>query len=338
MISIAISGFGRIGRNFLRALLADPAAMQKLRVVAINLGPLDAKLAAHLFKYDTLLGTYPGEVGIEEDSLHIDHQVISLIAQTDPKKCRWHEYGVDWVIESSGKATHRPDAVGHLEAGAGHVLISAPASDEDVAIILGVNEEQFDRSKHKIISIGSCTSNAIIPLIKVLDDAFSIQSGFMTTTHSYTNSQVLLDGQAKDMRLSRAAALNIIPTTTGAAKMIYKIIPSLQGKIETISIRVPVAKVSLIDFTVELAHAVSIQQLHTAFEKEMAGRMKKIVALTMEECVSSDFAGNNYSVIIDGKLTSAHNRLAKIFGWYDNEWAYSVRLKDFLLYATTGSY
>lgn len=344
-MKIAINGFGRIGRNFLRAILQDPQAAEKLEVVAINTGPANKKnsvesemnAVAHMFKYDTLMGTYPGSVKIEQDAyLGVGNYRIKLIAQADPAAIDWGALGVDWVVESSGHFTHAQDARKHIAAGAKHVLITAPAKGEDIAIIPGVNQELFDSKKHSIVSLGSCTTNALVPTLKVLHDAFGIVSGFMTTTHAYTNTQVLLDVNTDDLRRSRAAALNIIPTTTGASDMVGKIIPELDGVVLSTSIRVPVAKVSLIDLSLITQKPCSVESIHAAFESAAQGPMRGILALTHDPLVSSDFSGDNHSVTIDGLMTAVNSKngnFAKVFGWYDNEWGYSVRLKDFLMIA-----
>jgi glyceraldehyde 3-phosphate dehydrogenase len=335
MIRVAINGFGRIGRNFLRAVLQDASTRELYTVVAINIGPSDPEMVAHLFMYDTLMGTYPGSVAYKNNQLIIDdYPPIDIIAVTDPSLCNWADRAVDWVIESSGKYTHRTDALKHCDAGAVHVLISAPAQQEDIAIIPGINEDQFDAKKHKIVSLGSCTTNAFLPLVYILHNAFTINKGHMTTIHAYTNSQVLLDVEGEDARRSRAAALNIIPTTTGVMRMIEKMIPGLQDKIKAVAIRVPVAKVSLIDFTFEAGKTVSVDAMHEVIYAAMQKNMHGIIDITMKPLVSSDFGGSPYSVVVDGLLTSAQGTMGTLFGWYDNEWGYSMRLKDFLIYVS----
>lgn len=332
-MNIAINGFGRIGRNFLRAVLLDPNAARILKVAAINIGPARLDMVAHMFKYDTLMGTYPGQVILEGDELIIDELHIKIIAQRDPLLIDWKLYNIDWVVESSGFFTKRDQANKHIQAGAGAVLITAPAQGEDIAIVPGVNMQFFDRAKHKIVSLGSCTTNAFITLLKALNDAFEITDGLMTTVHAYTNTQVLLDVESEDLRRSRAAALNIIPTTTGVSKLVGTLIPSLAGKIQAVAIRVPVAKVSLIDFSFTAKKPLSVAAIHDACVAVAQTDMAGIVDLTFEPLVSSDFSGSNYSVVVDGQLTAVQGNMGKIFGWYDNEWGYSVRLKDFLLYA-----
>ncbi len=330
-MNIAINGFGRIGRNFLRALLADKKALQKIKVVAINIGPQNIDNVAHMFKYDTLMGTYSGSVVIQNNKLVIDDYKIDLISEVDPKKIHWKQYNIEWVVESSGFFTTKEKAQLHLDSGAQSVLISAPAKQEDITIIPGVNHKLFDKGKHKIVSLGSCTTNAFLPLLTIINNRFGIKSGFMTTIHSYTNTQVLIDTDHKDLRRSRAAALNIIPTTTGAAKMVEKVIPELTGKIGATSVRVPVAKVSLIDAALVLQNDVTKKQIEEALQLAAKNEMKNIVQLCYDELVSSDFSCNDHSVIVDMPFLDVRGSTVKIFGWYDNEWGYSVRLKDFLI-------
>lgn len=326
---IAINGFGRIGRTFLRCILKD--ASKKIDFVAINIGKSEPEYTAHMFKYDTLMGTFSGDVSMEDDELIIGNHRIKIVAELDPEKLPWKEYEIDWVVDCSGKFTDRQGAQKHITAGARRVLISAPAQDEDIAIIPGVNEQLFDAEKHRIVSLGSCTTNAFMTTVKVLDDAFSIERGFMTTTHAYTNSQVLLDVGAKDLRFSRAAALNIIPASSGASEMLGKIFPHLDKKITVNAMRVPVGKVSLIDFVFEAKKNLSVKSIHEACIQASENKMKNILSITMEPLVSSDFSGNDNSVIIDGLLTQVNGNMGQVFGWYDNEWGYSMRMKDFLI-------
>src|SRR5436190_7394335 len=329
---IAINGFGRIGRTFLRCMFAKNNK-QDISVVAINVGCSKIEATAHMFKYDTLMGTFNQSVYMEGNELIVEEQRIHIIAELDPEKLPWNDLSIDWVVDCSGCFTHREGAEKHLKVGARHVLISAPAKNEDIAIVPGVNEELFNAKQHKIVSLGSCTTNAFLPTLKVINDAFGIKHGCMTTTHAYTNSQVLLDVEAKNLRFSRAAALNIIPASTGASSMVEKIILELKDKVSAKAIRVPVGKVSLLDLVFDAKKELSIESIHEAFEQASKKRMKNIVALTMEPLVSSDFSGDNHSVIIDGLLTHANGTLGQVFGWYDNEWAYSMRMKDFLIYA-----
>lgn len=333
MLRIAINGFGRIGRNFLRCIMQDANALQKLRVVVINIGPAKRDYVAHMFKYDSLMGTYQGNVMLEGDELIIDGHRIKIIAESDPAAIAWNTFNIDWVVECTGKFTKREGAQKHITAGAHNVLISSPAHDEDVTIIPGVNDGAFDPKKHHIVSLGSCTTNALAPMLKVLNDTFGIEHGFMTTIHAYTNSQVLLDVETKDLRRSRAAALNIIPTTTGAMKVVTKILPELAGKLDGSALRVPVAKVSLIDFTFTSTNPLSTLSINEAFAKAAnRGALQNILAITQVPLVSCDFSGDAHSVVIDGLLTAVNGeRMGKVFGWYDNEWGYSMRLKDFLI-------
>lgn len=330
---IAVNGFGRIGRNFVRGLLQDEQARKKITLAVINIGPGDREAIPYIFKYDTLMGTFPGAVSLEaHHTLHIDGITIPLIAESSPEKINWKQYDIDWVVDCSGHFTHRQDAEKHLAAGARAVLISAPAHEEDITIIPGVNDAAYNAAKHKIVSLGSCTTNALLPIAKCLHDAFTITQGFMTTVHAYTNSQVLLDvSVGGDVRRSRAAALNIIPTSTGAMKVLGKVMPDLEGKVQGFALRVPVGKVSILDLVVHTEKKMTVESIHQAIRAAGRGAMKGIMDLSMEPLVSSDYSGNNYSVIIDGLLTEADGSMAKVIGWYDNEWGYSERLKDFLL-------
>lgn len=331
MIRIAINGFGRIGRNFLRALAQDKQASERVRVVAVNVGPADPEKIVHMFKYDTMMGTFRGHVEMKGNMLYVNDQVMEVIAERDPEKAPWARLNIDWVAECSGFFTKRDGATKHLNAGAQNVLISAPAKGEDVSIVLGVNDEAYDKNKHKIVSLGSCTTNAIVPVLKVLHDAFGIESGFMTTVHAYTNTQVLLDLECDDVRRGRAAALNIIPTSTGATDVLARIIPELDGKIGGMSLRVPIAKVSLIDLAFVAHKELSMQSLRGAFTSAaVSAKMHGILGVTDEPLVSSDFSGDAHSVVVDLPLLDVRGRVGKVFGWYDNEWGYSERLKDFL--------
>ncbi|HEX2977825.1 MAG TPA: glyceraldehyde 3-phosphate dehydrogenase NAD-binding domain-containing protein [Candidatus Babeliales bacterium] len=331
MKRIAINGFGRIGKTFLRVIMADAAAKKDLEVVAINIGPAKTDLIGHLFQYDTLMGKFPGTVEQRGNELIIDGKKIALIAEKDPANLNWAALKIDWVVECSGKFTHREDAEKHLKAGAKKVLISAPATDEDVSIIPGVNDAMYDAKKHNIVSLGSCTTNAVFPLLKVLHDQCGLEQAMMMTTHAYTNTQVLLDVEAKDPRTSRAAALNIIPTSTGAAKMVPKVMPALAGKVEMSSVRVPVGKVSLIELTFLSTKKLSAEIINTAFIDASKQSMRGIIEVESKPLVSSDFSGNSSSVILDAPLTRSLGTLSSVFGWYDNEWGYSCRLKDFLM-------
>lgn len=334
MITIAINGFGRIGRNFLRIVMQNKTAQQQLKVSVINIGPADPETIAHMFKYDSLLGTFAGSVSMQRNKLIINGTSISIIAELDPSKIDWTVYNIDWVVESSGRFTTRQKAQLHLDAGAAHVLITAPAKEEDIAIIPGVNEKKFNPKTDRIVSLGSCTTNAFIPTLKIVHDAFGIESGFMTTVHAYTNSQVLLDVNDSDLRRSRAAALNIIPTSTGASTMLDKVLPELKGKIDAVAIRIPIAKVSLIELTFIAKKPISPELINNQFLKAAESTMKGIMSVSMEPLVSSDYSCSPFSVVIDGLLTKTVDSLGQVFGWYDNEWGYSVRLMDFLLYVS----
>lgn len=330
-MNIVINGFGRIGRTFLRTIMADEAAKKKLNVVAINIGPARIEHVAHLFKYDSVMGAYPGEVELIGNVLNVDGNAIKLLAELDAQKLPWKQLNVDWVVECTGKFTKRELASQHLTAGARAVLISAPATDEDVSIVPGVNDAVFDKNNHKIVSLGSCTTNALVTMLKVVHDAFAIERAFMTTVHAYTPSQMLLDNDEKDLRRARAAAINIIPTSTGAQKVVGKVMPELDGLVQAMALRVPVPKVSLIDLVVHTKKAVTRDAINQAYERAARERMRGILAITYEPLVSSDFSGNPHSSIVDGLLTAVHGEhAAKIFGWYDNEWGYSCRLRDFL--------
>jgi glyceraldehyde 3-phosphate dehydrogenase len=330
-MNIAINGFGRIGKNFLRALLQDAQAQSKIHVVAINLGPTSVEHVALLFKYDSVLGTYQDTVEVVEGYLCVGVYRIKLLNCMEPADAHWTQYHIDWVVDCSGRFTTAARARLHLDAGARYVLISAPATGEDVAIIPGVNDRVFDAKKHHIISLGSCTTNALLPMLKVLKKSCGLQEGFMTTVHAYTNSQPLVDDDRHDIRQARAAGINIIPTSTGASKMVGKIIPELEGKIKASSLRVPVAKVSYIDVTFTSNLVLSVDLIITACRQAADGDLRGILDITMDPLVSSDFYGNNNSVVIDGLSVNVIGSMGKICGWYDNEWAYSVRLKDFLL-------
>jgi glyceraldehyde 3-phosphate dehydrogenase len=335
MISVAINGFGRIGRNFLRTLMADPEAQKKISVVAINIGP-SSKIenAAFLFKHDTLMGPFSGSVELHGQNLVINGKSIALIAQKDVATLPWKALHIDWVVECTGHFTHRADAQKHIDAGAKRVLISAPAQDEDCAIIPGVNEQDYNPAKDYVVSLGSCTTNAIVPIIHVLQQSLMINAACLTTVHAYTNTQVLLDVEGEDLRRSRAAALNIIPTSTGADSMITKIFPALKGKVTTTALRVPVAKVSFIDFTVSTDRHYSVAEVNDFFYKASRTKeLENIVGFVTDPLVSSDFSQSNHSIDIDSLLTATTGPLLKVCGWYDNEWAYSERLKDFLVYA-----
>jgi len=329
MAKIGINGFGRIGRLVLRAAIEKN--FQELEFVALN-DITDAKTNAHLFKYDSNYGIYPGEVKAKEKSIEIDGREYEVLCEKDPKNLPWKKLGVDIVVESTGLFTEAEKASSHLVAGAKKVLITAPAKGEDVTIVLGVNEKMYNPEKHKIISNASCTTNCLAPMAKVLDDNFGIKRGLMTTIHSYTNDQRILDLPHKDLRRARAASLSMIPTTTGAAKAIGKVIPKLNGKMHGLAIRVPTPTVSLVDLVVELEKQVDEKTVNDAFKKASESKLKDILQYCEEPLVSKDFVKNPHSCIFDAPSTYIIESMVKVMGWYDNEWAYSCRVVDLLKY------
>ncbi|MCK4863122.1 MAG: type I glyceraldehyde-3-phosphate dehydrogenase [Dehalococcoidales bacterium] len=327
---IGINGFGRIGRLTLRAM--KQYHKDDLEVVAVN-DLADTKTNAHLLKWDSIFGRYPGDVSAKEKAIVADGQEIKVIQERDPAAIPWKDYGVDIVIESTGLFTDATKAVAHRQGGARKVIISAPAKNEDITVVLGVNEKAYDPAKHNVISNASCTTNGIAPPVKVLNDSFGISKGLMTTIHSYTNDQVVLDTIHTDPRRARAAALNMIPTTTGAAKAVTQVIPALQGKIHGLAFRVPTPTVSVIDFVCDLEKEVTVEQVNQVLKAAAAGPLKDILEYCEEELVSMDFKGNPHSSIIDGPSTMViGGNMVKILAWYDNEWAYSCRLGDLAVY------
>ncbi len=329
MITVALNGLGRIGKNILRILM-DPAVRKKVCVRAINIGPENIDLVAYGIMYDSLMGTYHGhKVSVKGNVLTLDGQKITLYAQTDLSQLSWK--GIDWVIDASGKFTKKIDAQKHISRGAGGVIITAPSPDADQIIIMGVNDQDYRKKKNQVVSLGSCTTNAVTPLLALLDDLVGIEQAAMTTVHAYTNNQALLDVEKGDARRSRAAALNIIPTTTGAMDVVEKVLPHLEGRLTGCSLRVPVAKVSLVDLGCVVKKSLTVKKFHVAAEKAMAGKMKGIMGMTELPLVSSDFFGDSHSVVIDASMTSVQDNLIKVFGWYDNEWGYSCRIRDFLM-------
>jgi len=327
-IRVGINGFGRIGRNILRVALHD----KELDFVAVN-DITDAKTLAYLLKYDSILGNLTEDVRVEGDSILVAGRKIKVLAVKDPASLPWKDLGVEYVIESTGLFTDAEKAKAHLTAGAKKVIISAPAKGEDLTIVMGVNEGKYDPKKHTVVSNASCTTNCLAPVAKVLQDTFGIVKGQMTTVHSYTNDQKILDLPHKDLRRARAAAVSMIPTSTGAAKAIYLAIPELKGKLDGVAIRVPTPNVSLVDLTVELAKPATAEEVNGAFKKAAAGPMKNILAVSEEELVSVDFRGNPHSSIVDAALTKVvDGNLLKVFSWYDNEWGFSNRVKDLLHY------
>jgi glyceraldehyde 3-phosphate dehydrogenase len=329
-IRIAINGFGRIGRNVLRA--AKQAGAQDLDFVAVN-DLTDNKTLAHLLKYDSVHGRYPGTVEASGDGLLVDGDKIRVTSEKDPAKLPWKELEVDIVIESTGIFSDGPKAAKHLEAGARKVIISAPAKQEDITVVLGVNHEKYDPDKHNIISNASCTTNCLAPVVKVVMDRFGFRRGLMTTVHAYTNDQSVLDLPHKDLRRARAAALSMIPTTTGAAKATGLVIPEVLGKIDGMSIRVPTPDVSVVDLVAETEKEVTAKDLNAAFKEAADGPMKGILAYTDEPLVSVDFTGDPHSAIVDGLSTNVTSgRMIKVLAWYDNEWGYSSRVVDLARY------
>ncbi|MEI6587475.1 MAG: type I glyceraldehyde-3-phosphate dehydrogenase [Candidatus Moraniibacteriota bacterium] len=328
MTKIAINGFGRIGRPSLKIAFEK----EDLEVVAIN-DLTDLKTAAHLFKYDSSYGRYAHEVNVDEENseLIIDGTRIKFFSEKDPEKLPWKELGIDIVLECTGVFENREKAGKHLEAGAKKVILSAPPKDDIPIFLLGVNENEYDPSE-AIISNGSCTTNCLAPIIKILDDNFGLEKGFMTTTHSYTNDQRILDLPHKDLRRARAAALSIIPTTTGAAKTVGKVMKHLEGKLDGISLRVPTPVVSIVDFICNLKKDVTVDELNNAFRDAAQNDMKGILSVTDEGLVSMDFKGDAHSAIVDLPLTMANGNLVKVVGWYDNEWGYSNRLVEMAAY------
>lgn len=330
-LRIAINGFGRIGRTILRCILADGAAQSKIEVVAINTGPHKPANLDILFSHDSVMGIFPGRVTVTDEALIINGTPITLISLDEPEKINWKQYNIDWVIDASGFFTDGKKAHKHCLAGAKKVLITAPATNEDVCIVPGVNDDKYSAEKHNIVSLGSCTTNCFAPVVKVLHETFGINEGLMTTVHAYTNDQVLLDIEHHDPRRARAAAINIIPTKTGADKVIAKIFPDLEGKIRGSALRVPVPVVSMLDFTFTSSKKIDANLINNAFEQAANSSLKGILEYTTLPLVSSDFIGNPASCILDSQLTQCVGQVGKIFAWYDNEYGYSCRVKDFLL-------
>ncbi|MER8105096.1 type I glyceraldehyde-3-phosphate dehydrogenase [Kitasatospora sp. NPDC059811] len=322
-IRVGINGFGRIGRNFFRAVKAQGADIE---IVGVN-DLTDTKTLAHLLKYDTTLGTFPGEVSHTEDSITVDGKTFQVSAERDPANLPWAALGADIVVESTGIFTKAEAAKKHLAAGAKKVIISAPASDEDVTIVLGVNEDKYDAANHSIISNASCTTNCVAPMAKVLHENFGIVKGLMTTVHAFTNDQVTLDFPHKDLRRARAASQNIIPTSTGAAKATALVLPELKGKLDGTSLRVPVPTGSITDLVVTLEREVTKDEVNAAFQKaSQEGPLKGILTYTEDPIVSSDIVNDPASCIFDSQLTMVQGNQVKVLGWYDNEWGYSNRL------------
>lgn len=329
-VKVAINGFGRIGRNTLKAFLEKKS--ENIKIVAIN-DLTDPSTLAHLFKYDSVYGRFQGEVETGEREIRINGEEIQILSEKDPAKLPWKEMGIDIVIESTGIFRDREKAQKHLEAGARKVIISAPAKGEDITIVLGVNENEYIPEKHHIISNASCTTNCLAPVAKVLDEKFGIVRGLMTTVHSYTNDQRILDLPHKDIRRSRAASLSIIPTTTGAAKAVSLVLPQLKGKLNGMAFRVPTPTVSVVDLVAELKKEVTVEEVNGAFKEAAQGRLKGIMDYTDEELVSMDYRGDAHSAIVDGSSTMViEGNMVKVIAWYDNEWGYSHRVADLVEY------
>lgn len=329
MKKVGINGFGRIGRHVFKALLNNYG--DSIEIVGIN-DLTDPATLAHLLKYDALYGRFNGTVEVVENGIIVNGKEIRIFAERDPKNIPWGEMGVDIVIESTGLFTSAEKAKAHIEAGAKKVLISAPAKNEDITIVLGVNEKDYDNSKHNIISNASCTTNCLAPFAKILDREFGIVSGLMTTIHSYTNDQKILDAPHKDLRRARAAAESMIPTTTGAAKAVALVLPQLKGKLNGMAVRVPTPTVSITDLVCEVSKETTKEEINEAFKKAAEGELKGILGYSDEPLVSIDYRGDERSSIIDGLSTMVSGKLVKIVSWYDNEWGYSNRLADLTKY------
>ena len=327
-IRVGINGFGRIGRNFFRAVQASHAPIE---IVAVNdLGSL--KTMAHLLKYDSVLGVVPNDIQAADDGIMIDGKLLKVLQHRDPKDLPWKALGVDVVIESTGFFTDRDKAAAHLDAGAPLVIVSAPSTGADATFVFGINHQEFDRSKHKVISNASCTTNCFVPMVKVLDDAFGIDQGLMTTIHAYTGDQQLVDGPHSDLRRARGAAINIIPTGTGAARATSLVLESMKGKLDGTSLRVPVPTGSVTDFVAVLKKAATKDEINAAFKKAADGPLKGVLEYTTAPIVSSDVVTNPHSCVFDSDLTMSMGTLVKVLGWYDNEWGYSNRLVDLTLH------
>ena len=324
MTRVAINGFGRIGRNFLRAYLERRPSYE---VVAVNdIG--DVKTMAHLLEFDSILGRLPEEVEVGPDTITVGELELRALSIPEPANLPWRELGIDVVVESTGRFEKRDQAQAHLDAGAGRVVISAVANDADVTLVLGVNDDAYDAERHRIVSNASCTTNCVTPLAKVLQDAFTIERGFMTTVHAYTPSQPVLDSPHKDLRRARAAAINLIPTTTGATRALGTVLPELAGKIDAIAIRAPIPVGSIVDLVVDLGRPADRDEVNDAFRSAADGSLSGILRYADEPLVSTDIVRSPYSCVFDSELTMAQDSLVKVFGWYDNEWGYSCRLVE----------
>ena len=323
-IRVGINGFGRIGRNFYRAVKQSGADIE---IVAVNdLGAI--KTMAHLLKYDSVLGVLPNKIEATDESISIDSKILKVLSKRDPKDLGWGSLGVDVVIESTGFFTDRDKAAAHLEAGAKCVVVSAPATNADATFVYGVNHKDFDPKKHQVVSNASCTTNCFVPLVKVLDDAFGVENGLMTTIHAYTGDQSIVDGPHSDLRRARAAAINIIPTSTGAARATSLVMQSMKGKLDGTSLRVPVPTGSITDFVANLKKPATVDEINAAFKAAADGSLKGILEYCSDPIVSSDVVTNPHSCVFDKDLTMSMGSLVKVLGWYDNEWGYSNRLVD----------
>jgi glyceraldehyde 3-phosphate dehydrogenase len=326
-VKVGINGFGRIGRNVFRTALGNP----EIEFVAVNDLTTPATLA-HLLKYDSILGNLKNEISATEDSIVVDGKAIKVFAERDPAKLDWASVGAEIVVESTGFFTDAEKAKAHLGSTVKKVIISAPASNEDLTVVLGVNDDKYEAAKHHVISNASCTTNCLAPIVKVLNDTFGIESGIMTTIHSYTNDQVILDTPHKDLRRARAAGLSMIPSSTGAAKALRLVIPEMDGKLDGFSMRVPTPNVSVVDLTFVSAKPIDVKSVNAALKAAAEGPLKGILGYTEEELVSTDFRGNSLSSIVDSKLTKVIKNTGKVISWYDNEWGYSSRVKDLILF------
>ncbi|HLS91380.1 MAG TPA: type I glyceraldehyde-3-phosphate dehydrogenase [Limnochordia bacterium] len=332
-IRVGINGFGRIGRNVFRAAFSQG----DIEFVAIN-DLTDARTLAHLLKYDSVHGRFPLSVEAKDDAIIVDGKEIKVLAEREPGNLPWGDLGVDYVVESTGFFTDGTKAAAHLEAGAKKVIISAPAKNEDLTVVMGVNHEQYDPEKHHIISNASCTTNCLAPVAKVIDEEFGIVRGLMTTVHAYTNDQRILDLPHKDLRRARAAAVNIIPTTTGAAVAVGLVLPHLKGKLDGFAMRVPVSDVSIVDFVAQLKKPTTAEEINAALKRASEGGLKGILGYTEEPLVSQDFVGDPHSSIVDASMTTViDGDFAKVVAWYDNEWGYSCRVGDLIRYMASRS-
>ncbi|MFM8265124.1 MAG: type I glyceraldehyde-3-phosphate dehydrogenase [Acidimicrobiia bacterium] len=323
-VRVGINGFGRIGRSFWRAARISGADVE---IVAVNdLG--DKKTMAHLLKYDSLMGVLPDAISATDDGITINGKALRVFSERDPAKLPWKSLGVDVVVESTGFFTEREKAAAHLAGGARVVVISAPATGADATFVYGVNHAEFDAKKHQVVSNASCTTNCFVPLVKVLDDAFGVVNGMMTTVHAYTGDQMLVDGPHKDLRRARGAAINITPTSTGAARATSLVMAAMKGKLDGTALRVPIPTGSITDFVANLAKPASVDEINAAFKSAAAGAMKGVLEYCTDPIVSSDIVGNPHSCVYDADLTMSMGTLVKVLGWYDNEWGYSNRLVD----------